>query len=232
MAAQRDPSTSVHPRVQAARMEMAARGEFLARAVRDVDLVEAGVAPETLALVGGPSIRTLRQAWPVAVWLWSEAERAELNRPATVLYNAMAHNAYPPPRNGEERGWHFPARTRAGMALSRRLLSFAVDAAGSHGAPKDDPTPHELSGVLGEWWASMIEGAGLSEEAATLYRVRNAVRKQLKGSPRDLALMYRHARQSAESPEPEAPETPSRNRAQNASAETPVSYVTPHPETR
>lgn len=206
MSNQRDPSTSVHPRVQAARMEMAARGEFLARAVRDVDLVEAGAAPETLALVGGSSIRTLPQAWPVAVWLWSEAERAELNRPATVLYNAMAHNRYPPPRNGEERGWHFPARTRAGMALSRRLLSFAIDASSSTETPKAGVTPHELSGALGEWWASMIEGAGLSEEAAALYRLRNVPETHVKPSKRDMALLYRHSRQAATSPDPESPD--------------------------
>lgn len=109
MANQRDASTSVHPRIQALRMETAARGEFLARAFRDVDLIQAGGAPETLALIGGPSVRTLAQAWPVAFWLWSEAERAGLNTPAAVLYNAIAHNSYPGPRLGEDSGWHFPA---------------------------------------------------------------------------------------------------------------------------
>jgi len=79
------------------------------------------------------------------------------------------------------------------------------------------PKPHELSAVLGEWWASMIEGAGLSEEAATLYQVRKADEVP-KASSRDVAILYKHSRQSAASPDPELPEPPGQNRARNALA--------------
>jgi hypothetical protein len=197
-------------------MEGAARGEFLARAARDVDLMEAGAAPETLALIGGPSIRTPSQAWAVALWLWVEAEQAGLNRPATILYNVIAHNEYPAPRAGETLFWYFPARTRAGMALARQLLNAAFHAAGIEKPPPTAPKPHLQSAALGEWWASMIEGAGLSEAAATLYQLRKAAEVQ-KASSCDVAILYEHSRQSAASPDPEPPASPGGNPARNAS---------------
>jgi hypothetical protein len=226
MASQRDPSTSVHPRVQAARMEGAARGEFLARATRDVDLMEAGAAPETLALIGGPSIRTPSQAWAVALWLWMEAEQEGLNGPATILYNVIAHNEYPAPPEGETFGWHFPARTRAGIALARQLLNAALHAASIEAPRPTAPKPHLESAALGEWWASMLEGAGLSEEAATLYQVRKADEVP-KASSRDVAILRKHSRQSAASPDPELPEAPGKNRPRNASPGLLVSGATP-----
>jgi hypothetical protein len=185
-------------------MEGAARGEFLARAARDVDLMEAGAAPETLALIGGPSIRTPSQAWAVALWLWMEAEQQGLNRPASILYKVIAHNEYPAPPAGETLFWHFPARTRAGIALARQLLNAALHAASIEAPRPTPPKPHLESAALGEWWASMIEGAGLSAEAATLYQVRGE-EKAPKATARDTAMLHQSARTALNSPDPETP---------------------------
>jgi hypothetical protein len=189
--------------------------------------MEAGAAPETLALIGGPSIRTPSQAWAVALWLWMEAEQEGLNGPASILYNVIAHNEYPAPRTGETLFWYFPARTRAGIALARQLLNAALHAASIEAPRATAPKPHELSAVLGEWWASMLEGAGLSDEAATLYQLRNTAEKVPKASGRDVAILRKHSRQSAASPDPELPETPGGNPARNASPGLLVSGATP-----
>ncbi len=192
MSSPRDPSSSVSPRVQAARQEQAVRGDFLARAARDVDLMATGAASEALALIGGPSIRTAADAWRVALWLWNEAEQAGLNGPASILYNAMVHSKYPPPAEGQTRGWYFPARTRAGIALARQLMSVALETAGSVTPPPYPPQPHEMSAVLGEWWGSMIEGAHLSEVASTLYQMttRAGLRE---ATQKDAQILHRSA---------------------------------------
>ena len=132
--------------------------------------------------------------------------------PASILYNVIAHNEYPAPRAGETSFWHFPARTRAGMALARQLLNAALHAASIEAPRPTAPKPHLESAALGEWWASMLEGAGLSEEAATLYQVRKAAEVP-KASSRDVAILYQHSRQSAAAPDPELLEAPGGNRA-------------------
>lgn len=202
MAAPRATPTSLTARVFSTRLEVSARGEFLARASRDADLQEIGAAPETLALIGGASVRTPADAAGVALWLWVEAEHAGLNRAASILYNAIVHSRYPAPRDGEASRWHYPARTRAGIALSRQLLSAALDAASTEVPRSAVSAPPPLAAALGEWWASMLEGAGLSEAAAALYRMRSA-KESPEASARDTAVLRRATRTAFDSPEPD-----------------------------
>ena len=56
-------------------MEMAARGEALARACRDADLEAAGGVSESLALIGGDDALTREGAADVALWLIHSAVR-------------------------------------------------------------------------------------------------------------------------------------------------------------
>ncbi len=166
--------------------------------------MEAGAASEALALIGGPSTRTTADAWQVAFWLWNEAEYAGLNRPAAILYNAINHSKYPASTNPQERSWYFPARTRAGIALARQLLSIALDEAGKEKSHPPTSAPTELNAVLGGWWASMIEAANLSDVAATLYQVKNV--KPLRApTESDGQLLHRASLTAWNSPDPDLP---------------------------
>lgn len=112
------------------------------------------------------------------------------------------------------------------MALARQLLNAALKAASTEDPRPPDPKPHDLSGAMGEWWASMLEGAGLSEEAATLYQMREAGEAP-KATRRDMAVLYKHSRQSAASPDPKLPDAPAENPTRNASPGLLVPEATP-----
>lgn len=180
MSAPRDASSSVSPWVQAQRMEQAARGEQIARTLRDADLTAAGGTAESLALIGGRRALTAEGAADVALWLYDLAARYSLDRAAAVLYLAAIRDKAPKP------GEHpFGARTRAGLALVRQILDAALEDANAEapapGARADSTEPQQtrapgaraprMQGAhqVGVWLASMVEGAGQSEVARTLY---------------------------------------------------------------
>jgi hypothetical protein len=133
-----------------------------------------------------------------------EAEHAGLNGPASILYNAITHNKYPPPTHEGERGWYFPARTRAGIALARQLLSIALDDASKEKAHPFPKNANEMNAVLGEWWATMIEGANLSEVAATLYQMKQPLPTR-EATMRDAQILHRSALTAWNSPDPNLP---------------------------
>jgi hypothetical protein len=168
MSNDRESSSSVHPRVQASRMEAAARGEYIARTHRDWDLIEAGGVPECLALIGVRDATTPEGAASIAIWLCQLATQYGFGEVAATLYNSSgrgyAGNPFP-----------FINRTRAGLALVRQII--AVAAADNVDAERSRPPipilPADAPGV-GLWLAVLIEGAGLSEAAGVLWENRHA----------------------------------------------------------
>ncbi len=165
--ATRDSSTSVHPKVQAIRMEQAARGEFLARTNRDADLFQAGAPAECLALIGGRDAATKEGAAAVALWLVGLAVREGYGPALCALYGAAVRAPV-----GHQYPYIF--RTRAALALARQIVHLAAsnkaDPADTTAAPPALPPGAVGAGV---WLASAIEGAALSRAVATLWQARD-----------------------------------------------------------
>jgi hypothetical protein len=165
MAKSPDTSTAVYPKVQARRITSLAQAEYMARGRRDGALAGIGSAPESLALIGGPTCLTVADAAVVSMWLWEMSERTHQTRKAWELEKQIYM---------DDGG--YSAAAAAGLALARQFLSAAVDlaAAGQAKTPvpiqlDKDGKPSPWGPYIGGFWASMIEGSGLSKTAAALY---------------------------------------------------------------
>lgn len=115
MSASRDASTSVHPFVQAQRMEQAARGEAMRRDLINADLMHAGALPVGVAKVSG-STRWDGPNGGAALlqWLAEEMDLAGLADLAGALFRA---------RSKPDAGGHvWRASEGASRELARQLV--------------------------------------------------------------------------------------------------------------
>lgn len=165
------PQSSTSPWVLAHRVEQAARGEACARALRDADLVAVGAPPGGIALVGGTAMATRTNgAAEVAMWLANNADAAGLLQPALALCVAQ--------RRGSRRvGTHvLHTPELAAREVARQVLDFATSQvlAGSIAKAARPALALDESAAIGlGWWlASVIEGAGLSSVARSLFEDR------------------------------------------------------------
>lgn len=110
-----DRQSSVHPFVQAQRMEQAALAQRLADVLRDADLAAMDLPPEGLALVGGGPMADWSEAQRVATAVCALLERAGLADAARVWYEARGGRSAP------GRGHSWMAHERAGRVLARRV---------------------------------------------------------------------------------------------------------------
>lgn len=108
-------STAVYPTIQARRINAAPLAEFLARLRRDLAFVALGLAPESIALIGGSDCITVADGAKVSAWLWMVGQRTKYNRPAETLYTQM---------ETDRAGYLCVAPTA--VALSRRMLERAL----------------------------------------------------------------------------------------------------------
>lgn len=108
-------STAVYPTIQARRINAAPLAEFLARLRRDLAFVALGLAPESIALIGGSDCITVADGAKVSAWLWMVGQRTKYNRPAETLYSQM---------ETDRSGYMCVAPTA--VALSRRMLERAL----------------------------------------------------------------------------------------------------------
>jgi hypothetical protein len=185
-----DSSTAVYPRIQARRITAVQQAEYLARSRRDGALLSVDIAPETLALIGGPSCHSVKDATAVALWLWMVAENTNYNSAAAALqlkvegdlggYSAAAAGGVVLARqmmaavmalvNKKEPLTDLNTLAAKRQKLAARWAAIQKLRKANDRAATDDETAETVEPArLGSFWASMIEGAGLSESFSKIY---------------------------------------------------------------